>query len=211
MSIQCLHSVAVVDHDIVAPAAVPAVAGAYDLTTICGIDGAAVACTDIGTAVVFIFSGNGVNTRTLTAGYVSAVGWPYKIAGADRASTATPSGAAAAAGLIGVFLSLLLLVELLHLGLDLRLERRLLAVKSAEYGCVLADVGLQGSDDRRSLSDVDLKLMLELCTLDLVLLELGLCFLVLGLDRLKIGDRLLVRLLKLLVALHYIADIIDKA
>ena len=209
MSVERLHSVAVVDHDIVAPTAVPAVTGVYDLTTICGIDRASVACTDVGATVVLVFTGDGVSAGALTTRYIGTAGGPNKTTGSDIAA-ATPSGAAAV-GLIGFFLSPLLLVELLYLGLNLRLKCGLLTVKSAEYGCVLVDVGLQGSDDCRSLSDVDLKLILELCTLGLVLLELGLCFLVLGLDRLKIGDRLLVRFLKLLVALHYIADVINKA
>ena len=212
MRVKRLHAVAVVDHDVVAPAAVPAIAGAYDLAAVGGVDGAAVACAYIGAAVVFILSGNGVDTRTLTAGYVSAVGRPDKIAGADRAAAAVTAGASAVVIIpVGFFLSLLLLVELLHLGLNLRLKCGLLAVKLAEDGGIVVDLGLERGDDRRSLSDVYLKLIFKLSALDLVLLELGLRFLVLGFDRLKIGDRLLVRFLKLLVALHYIADIIDKA
>ena len=155
--IQRLHSIAVVDHDIVAPAAVPTVAGAYDSTAVGSIDGAAVACCNIGTAVIFILASDRVNTGTLTAGYVGAIGRPDKIAGAG--------GAAAAASTIVIipvrfFFGLLLLVELIYLGLNLRLESRLLTVEFAEDGGVFIDIGLERGDDCRSLSDIYLKLIL---------------------------------------------------
>ena len=104
MSVERLHSVAVVDHDIVAPTAVPAVTGVYDSATICGIDRASVACADVGAAVVFILACDGVGARTLTACYVGAVARPNEVTGAD--------GAAAAVAVIAALLLLLLFVQL---------------------------------------------------------------------------------------------------
>ena len=81
------------------------------------------------------------------------------------APVAVAGGAAAAASTIVIipvrfFFGLLLLVELIYLGLNLRLESRLLTVEFAEDGGVFIDIGLERGDDCRSLSDIYLQLIL---------------------------------------------------
>ena len=108
------HAVAVVDHDVVAPAAVPAVGRAHDRAGVCRVDRAAVACADVGAAVIFKFARYGVDARTLTARYVGAVARPYKVSGAD--------GAARIACVALLLLLLLLAVELGDLLLNVGVE-----------------------------------------------------------------------------------------